>query len=61
MESRSNDDVWELYTERAAIREHDGGFSREHAEYVALRDVRSILGELPKWLIERVRGEVRHD
>ena len=49
-----HDATWELYTERAAIREHDGGLSRDHAEYLALRDVRKVLGELPKWLVERV-------
>lgn len=61
MESHSESDVWELFTERAAIREHDGGNSREHAEDNALRDVRRILGTLPKWLIERVEAARRHD
>jgi len=55
------DDIWELFTERAAIREHDGGSSREHAEDNALRDVRRILGTFPKWLIERVEAARRHD
>ena len=30
---------WELYEERAAIREYEGGQAREHAEAEALRDV----------------------
>lgn len=49
----------ELFTERAAMREFDGNVSREHAEYGALRDVRTIEGELPKWLIDRVRDGVK--
>lgn len=31
--------LWELYQERAAIREHDGGQSRELAEALAVLDV----------------------
>lgn len=49
--------ILELFTERAAIREHDGGASVQHAEYLALRDVRKIIGELPRWLVKQVEQE----
>ena len=49
-----DDDVWERFAERAAICEHDGGCSREHAEYLALKEIRQWLGEVPRWLLERV-------
>lgn len=56
----SDEDILELFTERAAIREHDGGASREHAEQRALVDVKRILGEAPEWLRNRVEG-LTHD
>ncbi len=34
-----DEDLYELYQERAAIRQHDGGQSRELAEAIALLDV----------------------
>ncbi|MEM9369105.1 MAG: hypothetical protein AAGD07_24220 [Planctomycetota bacterium] len=38
----------ELWHERAAIREFDGGFEREQAEYLAVKDVERMAGkELP--------------
>lgn len=37
---RTLDDVREHFTERAAIREYDGGMSRAEAERAALDDVR---------------------
>ena len=36
---RTVDDVTELWNERAAIREYDGGKSRKEAERLALDDV----------------------
>jgi hypothetical protein len=54
-------DLWELFKERAAIRQYDGGASREHAEFLALRDVQKIRGEAPKWLLERIETERRSD
>lgn len=39
MVSCLTDDLYELWQERAAIREHDGGQSRELAEAIALLDV----------------------
>lgn len=38
-------DVLELFLERAAIREYDGGFPRPVAERLALEDVESWLGD----------------
>lgn len=55
------EDIWELFSERAAIRQYDGEVSREHAEFLALRDVRKIVGELPKWLLERIEKERTDD
>ncbi|WIT12912.1 hypothetical protein PFX98_04700 [Paucibacter sediminis] len=34
-----SDDLYELWNERAGVREHDGGQSRELAEAMALIDV----------------------
>ncbi len=48
-------DILELWTERSAIREYDGKMSRERAEYLALRDVRKIIGEIPEWLLKMVK------
>jgi len=36
---------WELWDERAAIREHDGGLPREWAEAAALGDVLQAMRE----------------
>lgn len=44
MDTRSAVELWE---ERAAIREYCGGLSRERAEYLAGKDVKRILGQLP--------------
>lgn len=40
------DDVIELWLERAAVREYDGGLSRAEAEVAALEDVRADLDPL---------------
>lgn len=40
---RSLDDVTELWNERAAHREYDGGKSRKDAESLALDDVANML------------------
>jgi hypothetical protein len=40
---RTVDDVTELWTERAAIREYDGGKRRREAEYLAMDDVADIV------------------
>ena len=48
----------ELYDERAAIREHDGGMSREQAEEAAYYDLRRIVGQgvsVPVEIREKVR------
>jgi hypothetical protein len=50
----TNDDLWELFTERAALREYDGGATRNHAENRAMIDLRKLTGELPPWLVEKV-------
>jgi len=40
---RTVDDVTELWTERAAIREYEGGKRRKEAEYLAMDDVADIV------------------
>lgn len=48
----------ELWSERAAIREHDGGMSREEAEESAYYDWRKIVGpgvSVPVEIREKVR------
>jgi hypothetical protein len=40
---RSVDDVHELWAERAAIREHDGGMPRAEAERAAFDDVEQVV------------------
>jgi hypothetical protein len=65
MTSHSKEDIWELFTERAAIREHDGESSREHADNRALIDVKKIIGTLPHWLVlaaeEKRNGGIHDD
>jgi hypothetical protein len=55
------EEIWERFTERAAHCEFDGNVSREHAEYLALKEIRQIYDKAPKWLIERVETQRRHD
>lgn len=51
-----DEDIREMWEERAAVREHDGELSRDRAEYLAARDVRGLIAPapLPEWLIELV-------
>lgn len=39
----SYEDIYELWEERAAIREYLGGFTKEEAEQLAWQDVRKII------------------
>lgn len=41
MADRSDSDIVEAFLERAAIIEYDAGHSRDHAEYLAAREVRA--------------------
>lgn len=48
----------ELYEERAAIREHDGGMNRREAEQAAYWDWRRTVGPkipAPQWIRDRAR------
>lgn len=36
------EDEQDLYEERAAIREYDGGYTREEAEKLALQDIENM-------------------
>lgn len=55
------EEIFERFTERAAHCEFDGNVSREHAEYLALKEIRQVYGKAPKWLTERVEAARRHD
>jgi len=46
------DDLVEYWSERAAIREIDGGQSRDDAEQGALDDIRELLA-VGDWMLER--------
>jgi hypothetical protein len=55
-------DLIELWEERAAIREFDGGMTREAAEKAAYWDVKNMLGrevKMPESIRDRVRKFVR--
>ena len=57
----SDEDIYERFAERAAICEYEGGVSRDHAEFIALREIRKLLGEVPKWLLERIAKDKASD
>jgi hypothetical protein len=46
-EERSIDDLLFIFRERAAIIEFDGNRSREHAEYLAAKQVRLMIAPEP--------------
>ena len=52
----TDDEIRELWEERAAVREYDGGLKRERAELLAARDVKELIKPqpLPLWLIRQV-------
>lgn len=43
----NEEELYQLWEERAAIREYDGGTRRERAEYLAALDIRKIAGRIP--------------
>lgn len=47
----------ELFNERAAVREYDGGMRRKEAEQAAYWDVKKLVGEvkLPREIFEVIR------
>ena len=47
-ENLSDEELHELWEERAAVRQYDGELSKEFAEYSAARDIRKIAGRIPK-------------
>ena len=53
--SYSDEDLYELWGERAAVFEFDGGLSREDAEYRAGVEIASWVKVVP----ERIRAESR--
>lgn len=55
------DEVVELWSERAAVREYDGGQSRADAERDAVGDVRRLIGGRRSSLVGERRGPVAAD
>lgn len=51
----TNEELIEIFHERAAIREFDGGYDRARAEYLAAKDVRDEFGFIPREVLEIVR------
>jgi len=43
----SDEELYQLWEERAAIREYDGGTRRARAEYLAAMDIKRIAGRIP--------------
>ena len=55
--SYSNEDLYELWEERAAILEFDGGLSREDAEYRAGVEIASWVKVVPeRIMVESLRS-----
>jgi len=50
-----SDELVEWWSERAAVREYDGGQARDEAELAALDDVRQMI-ELGPWIVGERRG-----
>lgn len=56
-ENLSDDQLHELWEERAAVRQYDGELSKEFAEYSAARDIRKIAGRIPRSVLLKVMQE----
>ena len=54
MDDVTDEEILELWNERAAIREYDGERDRKWAEQRAVVDVRNMLGSVPDWLVKMV-------
>jgi len=57
----TDSEILAYFCERAAVREFDGGTTREHATVAAAVELRRILGKLPAVIadeVNRVRGSV---
>lgn len=57
MEELTDEDILELWNERAAIREYDGQRDRRWAEQRAIVDVRDMIGYVPDWLVKMVKDK----
>ena len=55
MDDVTDEEILELWNERAAIREYDGERDRKWAEQRAVVDVRKMIGTVPKWLLDLVK------
>lgn len=54
-------DYIELYEERAAIRQYEGGQSKRLAEFNSVRDVRRALGFAPQCVIDAWERDKREE
>ena len=55
MDELTDEELLELWHERAAIREYDGERDRKWAEQRAVVDVRKMIGSVPDWLLDLVK------
>jgi hypothetical protein len=61
LELYTDTELLAYFCERAAVREFDGGTTREHATVAAAVELRRIMGKLPAVIVaevDRVRGSV---
>lgn len=54
MDSLTDADLYEIFLERAAVFEFDGGLSRELANYRAAKFIRDTYGTLPEQIKEEI-------
>lgn len=50
----SDEDIYQWWSERAAIMEFDGGRSRVDSEFHAAKAVRSVFGSIPECVREAI-------
>jgi hypothetical protein len=55
MQDATDEDIAEHWEERSAMREYEGGASRQFAEARAALDMRKIYGRVPMVVVERMR------
>jgi len=54
MDGLTDEEIFELWNERAAIREYEGEQDRKTAEQEACGDLRNMFGSAPAWLVEMI-------
>jgi len=54
MDELTDEEILELWNERAAIREYDGEQDRKTAEQEAAGDLRDMFSSVPAWLVDMI-------